>query len=33
MNPLDGLRPLDWTVRVPLLTNRVIIRQTVWWAG
>jgi hypothetical protein len=33
MNPPDGPPPLDWTVRVPLLTNRVILRQLVWWAG
>jgi hypothetical protein len=24
---------MEWSVRVPLLTNRVILRQMVWWAG
>lgn len=28
-----GLEPMEWTVRVPLLTNRVILKQLVWWAG
>jgi uncharacterized membrane protein len=33
MTAPSGLEPMEWTVRVPLLTNRVILKQMVWWAG
>ncbi len=33
MTALDSLEPMEWSVRVPLLTNRVILTQMVWWAG
>ena len=33
MNAPGGLEPLEWTVRVPLLTNPIVLKQLLWWAG